>query len=519
MNRRAVLIIVIAGALLRIAMLWQAGLWYDENFTLLLVRLPFLRMLQATAGDVHPPLLYLILWPLAQIPNLPPWVIRIPSVLFSIVSLALYPRLLRRLDVPPAVQWIAITLLAVLPMQIHYAQEARMYALMEFLAIIAVLGILEGRAWLIFIGAAGLLYSQNYGTFYVAALGLTLAMVIYRDWNLFRIVMMDAHYRAQPMGLAAMHEMSELMTPARMALRRRWRRMAIALLLAVLVWLPWVPTMLAQMDVINGNYWIFDLRLGGILYEIYKLFWAISLSHPAASLTAMFATFAMLLLGTWYLLSHRPPSWLLILVLAFGPILLALAVSFTMQPVLLFRPLIAVTPFLYLLCAYPLGQLQTLRTRLYAACFIVPLLVAGLFGYYRFNPEQKSSEGTGNMQQGVDYIAAHWRPGDVIVNASPIGWVNVEPYMRHIQYAYPDCSPDFPGSISTATQTAIEIPTRTINDLPPGTRVWYIAILGPVIPDCELDRTEAMTRATPPAIVMSESKLMMSAVWLLEANE
>ena len=61
------------GILLRIVPIWAQPTWYDENFTILLARLPLDRLLQATAGDVHPPLWYLICWPLAHLPSQPLW--------------------------------------------------------------------------------------------------------------------------------------------------------------------------------------------------------------------------------------------------------------------------------------------------------------------------------------------------------------------------------------------------------------------------------------------------------------
>jgi len=74
------------GSLLRLAWIWTQPLWYDENFTLAVLRLPLDRMWTAILGDVHPPLFYLLYKPFALL-ELPTWCLRIPSVLLGILSL------------------------------------------------------------------------------------------------------------------------------------------------------------------------------------------------------------------------------------------------------------------------------------------------------------------------------------------------------------------------------------------------------------------------------------------------
>ena len=79
MSRRTFWIVLAIGAVLRLLFIWVPPLWYDENFSLLLSRLPFLNMITATMGDVHPPLYYILIWPIGHIPNAAPWLIRLPT--------------------------------------------------------------------------------------------------------------------------------------------------------------------------------------------------------------------------------------------------------------------------------------------------------------------------------------------------------------------------------------------------------------------------------------------------------
>ena len=511
MTRRAFWIVLTLGAFLRLLLIWHAGLWYDENFSLLLSRLPFMRLLAATMGDVHPPLWYVLIWPLGRIPTLPPWAIRIPSALLSVASLALYPRLMRDLRIPGRVQLIAFVMLAILPMQLHYAQEARMYALLELLVILGTLAVLEGRAWLLGASVALMLYTQNYGAFYVATLALILAMLAIKEWWRDRSDRMAAVFSGE-----ARNYLTVITYAAQaMLMRRRFIRLAIAMLIGVLLWLPWLPVMSRQMDFIQGNYWIFDMNAGAILYTIFHLFWAISLQTPAGNVAGMLVTFALLIAAVWYLIARRPTSWLILACLAFGPLLMAIVVSLVRQPIVLFRPLIGSTPFLYIVCAFPLAAIPDLRGRLLAACFIAPVLLIGVIGYYQYIPMQKTINGSGNMLAAINTIRDRWQPGDLILDGNGMGWVNITPYLTVPQYALPNCALKFPGGISPRTHDALQIQSRNLDELPPHKRIWFVAVVSPLAPACEVARIYTVTSGRKPYLTMDESPFLLSALWLL----
>jgi uncharacterized membrane protein len=144
MTKRWLLVLFAIAAILRLGFVWIAPAWYDENFTLIVSRLPFDRMLLAVAGDVHPPLWYLLLWPLGQL-HAPIWVLRIPAALLSVFSVGIFWSILGALELSPRVRVAALVLMAILPIQLYYAMEARMYTLLEFLVLAAVLRSEERR--------------------------------------------------------------------------------------------------------------------------------------------------------------------------------------------------------------------------------------------------------------------------------------------------------------------------------------------------------------------------------------
>jgi len=109
--------------------------------------------------------------------------------------------------------WICAALAAVDPYLTAYGQETRMYSLLALLGIVATLayvrGVIDGdRRWLaLFVVAlTAMLYTHNWSLFYAAALGLATLVFV----------------------------------------RERWRELAIAAVATLVLFLPWVPTLLDQ---------------------------------------------------------------------------------------------------------------------------------------------------------------------------------------------------------------------------------------------------------------------------------
>lgn len=320
MNNRTLLTIYAIAIILRVVWISVPPLWYDENFTLLLSRMEFANMIRATMTDVHPPLWYIITWAVYYIlPDAPAWFIRVPACVFSIASLGLFDLIMRRFDVPVKVHRVALLLMGILPMQIWYAQEGRMYALLEFFVLITLFAALDRRHVLTFIGALGLLYTQNYGPFYLAAIAL--------------VVFARKPFDLMFNGLS------------------KWTYSAM--FSAGALWLPWVTIVQSQMDGIAGKYWIMDRSVGAIVVNIYKVFFTASV--PETFFFASYAvTFVALIAGCFALARSKHPARLSIVVMAFLPLVIAMLVSWLWQPVILFRPLIGISPFLYLATAWSL---------------------------------------------------------------------------------------------------------------------------------------------------------------------
>lgn len=322
MKRMFYLITVAVAFVLRAAYIWRAPLWYDENFSLLLAKLPFDRMISATAGDTHPPLWYAILWVEYHLGfDLPNWCIRIPALLFGVLACMLFWRVLGEVGVPDLTRKAAMLIFVLAPIQLWYSQEGRMYTLFELEMLAGFWAILEVRSrwpWLT-LAMAAMLYTQNYGVFFV---GTLLAA-----WAALRMT------------------------------RATWRQVRYPLAAAGLALMAWIPLAIVivtvQMPAIHGSYWIQPITAGYVLQTL-VLYLFINTEVAGIAVAAFIVFFFWLCLSLYSALrTNTRPLWTAALIV-FLPLALAVTASLVWSPILLYRPLLASSPFLYWLLASPL---------------------------------------------------------------------------------------------------------------------------------------------------------------------
>jgi hypothetical protein len=134
----AVLIIMIVGGVLRVFMLGSKGLWLDETFSVWLANHSVAEMLQWIARvDQHPPLYYLLLHAWVALQGDAPGAFRMLSALLGAATIPVVYLIGKRMS-GVVVGLVATVLFAVSPINIVYAQEARMYTLLTFNAAVAI---------------------------------------------------------------------------------------------------------------------------------------------------------------------------------------------------------------------------------------------------------------------------------------------------------------------------------------------------------------------------------------------
>jgi hypothetical protein len=453
---------------LRLAFIWVAPLWYDENFTVLLSRLPLDRMLAATAGDVHPPLWYLITWPLGHLSALPAWFIRIPSALFSIAAYIMFDKVTQELPISQRVRLAAMIGMAILPVNIYYAQEGRMYAMLEFFVLLgfwAVRNLQVRRVWLLLAGV-GMLYTQNYGVFYFSALGLIWFVYNWRTWKLVDV---------------------------------------ISFILPLLLWVPWVSVMLGQMKLITGNYWLVEtLSLGRVLYHLER---AIMLTQGNAVLEILpiMLFYGLLASGVIYSVSHRTCALPPVLIMAFAPLLMAVTVSLAWQPMLLSRPLIGSVPFLLLLICSQANVLTTPRRTIIALIVVLPILITRLMSIYWYG-EIKGMW----YQRAETFIQENIQPGDKVYVSGDSAYINLAPYADYEIYLIPECG-FTRGQLTAQTRAAMGYQSAP---MPSTGRYFVVWEHSPLSPLCEFDQFGKVLPPTPDHILWWD-EMMKTGVWII----
>jgi uncharacterized membrane protein len=142
-DRLGLLVVILIALALRLALLGEQSLWYDEGVTWLLSQKPPGELIQWTAADIQPPFYYLLIWETDALFGHSEWALRFPSVIFGVLTVPLIYMLARRLfpERSPgslaSAPFLAAALLAISPVMVYYAQEARMYTLLVFEAVLA----------------------------------------------------------------------------------------------------------------------------------------------------------------------------------------------------------------------------------------------------------------------------------------------------------------------------------------------------------------------------------------------
>lgn len=117
-------------ALAAAARLWTLGvknIWLDEVASWVEASYPIPRLLESVAGDIHPPLYYLMLKGWIALAGDGPVALRFPSVVFGVLVVFASWFLSRRW-LKPSPRIAAGVWIAVSPHLVFYSQEARMYA-------------------------------------------------------------------------------------------------------------------------------------------------------------------------------------------------------------------------------------------------------------------------------------------------------------------------------------------------------------------------------------------------------
>lgn len=406
-----IILITLAGLLLRLYQLGEWSFWHDEALTVLLARQPVAKLIAITAMDVHPPLYFLIVKFFLNLGQ-NEVVVRLPGALFSAAAvLAMYG--LGRDLFDESVGLTAAFMMAISPLQLFYAQEARMYAQLLLLTVLSswclfrALETDQRRWWIVFAVTATLACYTAYFAFPVLA-----AMALY-------VLLVERR-------------------------RERILHFFVALGAVGLLYLPWVSVFLAQTRAVIDTYWIaqpsplvlFTTLSGFFVSYTLPSFWI------AVSLATTLLIVFVVLNDARHVFRHKridtkPLLWLLLW--GFVPLVGTFLISL-IQPIFQLRAVITAAPAFYLLVAWGIMRARQRQLNLLLFLPTLALMLFSLFNFYFNSAFEKPA-----WRAAAAYVDTHTQPGDVVLHTSDGSFLPFLSYEHKVQHILLPVDPDEAG--------------------------------------------------------------------------
>ena len=353
--KMGIIFILIFGFILRLININQS-LWLDETVQAITSKGSFLGLFTELQGDFHPPLYHLLMWGWAHLFGNGELVMRLPSVLFGTATIFIVYLIAKKLFAAKS-KWplIAALFLATAPFHVYYSQEARPYALVTFLTALSMYFFLKEK-WLGYIVSSVLaLYSSYFVLFIILAQGLVILI------------------------------------------RKKYSKF-LYLLISLLLFLPWLPMFLTQIEVGRGATKILPewgrlvnlsflkaLPLTFIKFSIGRItiFNKTFYAFVSAFLLIVYGLILLkgFLKGRKFFIDHL--RWVILLWFLI-PIVIAWLLSFFIPNYQPFR-LLLVLPAFYLLLALGISGISSIKIRTMAITFILLVNLISL-GVYFTNP-------------------------------------------------------------------------------------------------------------------------------------
>ena len=450
-NHKNKLIIILFFALaIRLIGILSRPIWYDEAFSILFSEKGLSAMLYGTlsqtatgSADIHPLGYYTILWAWMKVFGQSVPAARLFSVFISLASLFLIYQIARNLFNEKTAE-IAALLFSILPFQVHFAQEIRMYSLLSFWLLLATFSFLRGRNgnwkwWILFAAASALAqYTHNLAAVYLIPLAVT--PLIPKKWRIFKSVV-------------------------------------VASIVSILLYLPWLMQLPAQFAKVQSSYWVerpgIEKLFTLILFYLPHLPLPPNLLLPGlliASLTIALAVFQMLVAKKKEPDAANKILWLAYL--AFTPPILLWSVS-QFVPVYIERALLPSHAIFCVWLAAAFTQTKLPRAiQILVSIFIVASSVTGIYQHITYKGFPYGQYSALNIS-----IQSRIKQGDVIIHSSKLSYLPTFYFNQNIQQGFiidpPNSSVD---SLAPATREILKV--NEIENIEKGTvhasRIWFV---------------------------------------------
>lgn len=358
--------VLIVALLCRIPGLFTEPFWYDEVTTAAFAQLP-LSSIGALAGDTHPPLFYLAQWITAHLFGTSEIALRLPSLLFGVLSVYLIYRLTLALGMNRNTALVAALIVAVMPGALRYSNEARGYAQLGALVLGMVICVQENRPRCFAGLAAATILTHNMGYVYVATIGGAAFLMHVHRIKVLSVIKPEGMFNYWNPG------------PFQLYINLRTKRWWWALAIPAAVGLAWIPFMFRQLQSISSGWWAVNTP-GGLVSPLFSMTIGTRITEPlllqSLAVVLIITVLALVIRFKWLFTTNG----LLWGVLAFGTPFIAALISL-ITPVYVDRAFIPSMLAIPIVWAYLLTQ-RTKVERIAATVLIVPVLAISLFSYY-----------------------------------------------------------------------------------------------------------------------------------------
>lgn len=243
------ILIMLVAAFVRFFGITKASIWHDEGFTAMLSGRGWLDIWQGSGRDVHPPLYYelLHLWQLLF--GKSALALRSFSAICGLLVVTLGYLVSLKISKKYSVAAIAGLILALNPFLIRYSQEARMYGVLGVFLLLAMLGLImivdNLKSWqgyvLYVVGVSAGLYTHYFTVLVVASFWLYVLTIFLRSKK------------------------------NRISLLFDWRWW-LANIIAIALFIPWLPSMIKQLTRAQGLGWLQKTSLNTFNDTLWQFF-------------------------------------------------------------------------------------------------------------------------------------------------------------------------------------------------------------------------------------------------------
>ncbi|MHC9544643.1 MAG: glycosyltransferase family 39 protein [Vulcanimicrobiota bacterium] len=432
------------GAFLRFYRLGWHSIWADEGGSILVAGMNIHSMFSFIIHqDAHPPLFFLILHGVLALGR-SEFLLRVPSALFGILSLALTYGIARRLFNTVTAR-IALFLMAFSAAQIYITQEIRMYPYYISLSLLSTylfLRTVEKPSW-----PAAALYC------------LSMIMTLYTHY--MAVIVLLCHGAA----LLVIFREKEI-----------FRKSLAAQVVAFITFLPWISAILIQQKAATTP--PFPFHLSSCIHAFFAFFsgftFVINQRSPEYYLVLLFSlvipvVMALSIPGGWKGMEKKNRVGILfVLISLLLPMaVLALASLFKIKHLFAIKYITFTIPFYYILLAF---LSQTAEKRIFV--YILPVVflfinVVALHNWY-FIPEFQKQR----WKEAITWVRSERQSGDAFLIQDFLQVNCLEYYLGGKEEIFMIRPAEMPAAIETLSQSHL--------------RIWYIASCGWRIKDPEL---------------------------------